>query len=344
LDESRATREGVRRTPAVQLVESFDPNNGGIVPDYPRPERLTVAEVTRRRREARGRRSPTSRWGKVILAVVLVGSLTSGTAVATNAFGAGDKFERLVRRIELAVNPPPDRPTVATVEVTPRPSPTATASASDASPTPPPVRKPVDVRIVDDPKSYFASELHNTWCATAGVQIVLAILGHADTSTAFQRELQGRVNEWESYSDSHNGDWGPAAMVQALAAYGAPGYEIHAFKARDDALRDAAVALEQTHAPVILIAWRGAHTWVMSGFRANADPAVFDDATVTGTYILDPWYPRISSIWGPSDPPGTFQDASEMVRNFLPWKRPEGRYPDRDGKFLIVVPTIPVTG
>jgi hypothetical protein len=32
-----------------------------------------------------------------------------------------------------------------------------------------------------------------------------------------------------------------------------------------------------------------------------------------------------------------------MVRNFLPWKRPEGRYPDRDGKFLIVVPTIPVT-
>jgi hypothetical protein len=31
--------------------------------------------------------------------------------------------------------------------------------------------------------------------------------------------------------------------------------------------------------------------------------------------------------------------AAEMERNFLPWKRPEGRYPDRDGKFLILAPT-----
>ena len=29
-----------------------------------------------------------------------------------------------------------------------------------------------------------------------------------------------------------------------------------------------------------------------------------------------------------------------MVRNFLPWKRPEGKYPGRDGKFLILVPVI----
>ena len=28
-----------------------------------------------------------------------------------------------------------------------------------------------------------------------------------------------------------------------------------------------------------------------------------------------------------------------MVRNFLPWKRPEGHYPDRDGKFIVVIPT-----
>ena len=29
-----------------------------------------------------------------------------------------------------------------------------------------------------------------------------------------------------------------------------------------------------------------------------------------------------------------------MERNYLPWARPEGKYPDRDGRFLIVVPTI----
>jgi hypothetical protein len=107
-------------------------------------------------------------------------------------------------------------------------------------------------------------------------------------------------------------------------------------------LRDAAVAIETTQSPVILLAWRGAHTWVMTGYRADADPQVFADATVEGAYVLDPWYPWVSSIWGPSDPPGTFQDAAEMERNYLRWKRPEGAYPERDGLFISVVPTIPV--
>jgi hypothetical protein len=78
----------------------------------------------------------------------------------------------------------------------------------------------------------------------------------------------------------------------------------------------------------------------MSGFKANADPASFADAVVSGAYILDPWYPSVSSIWGPSDPPGAFQDNAEMIRNFLPWKRPEGAYPDRDGRFIVLIPTV----
>ena len=90
--------------------------------------------------------------------------------------------------------------------------------------------------------------------------------------------------------------------------------------------------------PVILLTWRGAHAWVMTGFRADADPVAFADATVTAATILDPWYPRISSIWGPSDPPGNLEDASELIRNYLPWSRPEGAYPGRDGQFLLIVP------
>jgi hypothetical protein len=171
--------------------------------------------------------------------------------------------------------------------------------------------------------------------------MTLAVLGLADTSDAFQGELQGRVREWESYDDSHNGKWGPSAMVLALGSYGASGYEVRGYETRQDALRDAAVAIETTGSPVILLAWRGAHTWVMTGFRADADPRIFRDATVEGAYILDPWFPWVSSIWGRSDPPGTFQDASEMERNVLPWKRPEGRYPERDGLFISVVPTVP---
>ena len=77
----------------------------------------------------------------------------------------------------------------------------------------------------------------------------------------------------------------------------------------------------------------------MTGFRADADPALFADAKITGAYILDPWYPDVSSIWGPSDPPGTFQNEAEMIRNYLKWKRPEGKYPERDGLYIAVVPT-----
>ena len=108
-------------------------------------------------------------------------------------------------------------------------------------------------------------------------------------------------------------------------------------------MRDAAVALSTTGSPVILIPWFGAHTWVMTGYRADADPLVFPDAKVSGAYIYDPWYPWVSTIWGRSDPPGTFQDAAEMDRNYKRWIRPEGTYEDRDYKFIAVVPTVTVT-
>jgi hypothetical protein len=298
--------------------------------------------------------------------VVLLGLAVGSSAVAVNAFGVGDRFDHLLARVDrYLAGPPPDRPAPSTVlvtdpeeeegsespEATTTPIPAATPSGPldpaatpeatpEPTPTPAPERKRVDIDIVAKPKTVFASELRDTWCAPAGVQMALAVLGHADTTDAFQKELQRNVRKWESYADSHNGDWGPAAMALALDAYGAPGYEVRAYKTRSGALRDAAKAILKTDSPVILLAWRGAHTWVMTGFRADADPLVFKDAKVSGAYILDPWYPRISSIWGRSDPPGTFQDAAEMERNYLKWHRPEGHYKDRDDLYISVVPTL----
>ena len=293
----------------------------------------------------------------LIGALAILGAVLGTVAIATNAFGAGSRWESVVARVDRFIaGPVPTRSAPVTVRVTepplatPAPLPSASAPTGSSAPasapptaTPEPIRTPVDVDILDDPEAFFVSQDHKDWCAVAGTQMVLAIHGRADTSVAFQRELASRVREWESYDDSHNGDWGPGAMSLALDAYGVPGYEVRAFETRGDALRDAARAIEATGAPVILLAWRGAHTWVMTGFRASADPSVFRDARIEGTYILDPWYPRISSIWGASDPAGTFQDADEMARNFLKWKRPEGRYPDRDGSFITVAPTIALT-
>jgi hypothetical protein len=313
-------------------------------------------------------------WRRLVaLAVVLAltGVLVTGLAVETNTLGAGRLFDRAVARVDrFLAGPVPDRPAPSTVlvtspddseapdpadvdpdenlggspdpgvgpVVTPVPAPTATPSAT-AGPTAVP-RRAVDVNILKNPSKYFAHEIKDTWCAPAGIQMALAILGHGNTTAAFQRELQSRVHEWESRADALDGLWGPSAMALALDAYGAKGYQVRAYKTRQGALRDAAKAIQKTNAPVLLLAWRGAHTWVMHGFRADADPSVFPDAKILGTYILDPWYPDISSIWGPSDPPGTYQNEAEMIRNYLKWKRPEGKYADRDGLYIAVVPTI----
>ena len=290
-----------------------------------------------------------------VVGVAFVGGTLTALAVATDTFGAGEMWLRVVNRVErFMAGPVPDRATVATVKVTEPPpeteppAPTATAAPGDnaaptsepaPTPTPAPKRKKVDVDIVSNPDRVFAHQARKDWCAPAGVQMALAVLGLADTSNASQRQIAERVHDWNALYDSRTGEWGPAAMALALDAYGAPGYEVRAFDTMTHALRDAAVAIKKTKSPVVLLAWRGAHTWVMTGYRADADPAVFRDAKMTGAYILDPWYPDVSSIWGPSNPPGFFTTFAELRENFLPWKRPEGKYPDRDGLWITVAPT-----
>jgi len=298
-------------------------------------------------------RSPRWHW-RLALAIVAVLFVMGFAAARTNTLGAGDRLDRLMARIGGIIHPAPHRATLPTIVVTPEPTASQTplptpepvgdllvtpAPNPTATPTPAPQRTPVDLTIVRDHQAVFTSQLTEKMCAVAGTQMVLTILGLGNPSAEFQNELEGRIGEWEAWDDSHNGSWGPAAIAKALAAYGAKGYEVRAYASRGHALRDAAAALTRTGKPVVLLPWWGAHTWVMTGYRADADPTVFRDAHIDGLYILDPWYPRVSSIWGPSDPPGNFEDAAEMKRNFIGWSRPEGAYPDRDGMFVVVLPT-----
>ena len=303
------------------------------------------------------------RWPFALLALVLL--FVSGfAAVRADVLGMGQRFDRLSSRVESFVDPPPDRSTIPTVVVTPAPTPDPTSSptaaptlepSASATPSPtPPLRQPVDVAIVDDHAAVFASQLTDKDCAVAATQMVLTILGLGNTSREFQQQIKDRIGEWESWEDSHNGGWGPAAVSLALAEYGAPRYEIRAYTSYTDALRDSAIAISEMNKPVVMFPWWGAHTWVMTGYRADADPLLFPDATISGAYVLDPWYPRDSSIWGPSDRPGNFEDLAELERNWPAfegppgyeqigpgWTRPEGAYPDRDGKFVVLIPTSP---
>jgi hypothetical protein len=304
------------------------------------------------------------RWPVAALALILL-FVTGFGVVQANLLGMGERVDRWAARIENWIDPPPDRATLPTVVVTqepsaspsPTPEPTHAPSASPTpSPTPIP-RAAVNVNLVKDPETVFASQLTDKDCAVAGTQMVLAILGLGDNSNAFQQQIKDRIGEWESLDDSLNGGWGPAAVGLALADYGATGYEVRAYDTYTAALNDSAIAISEMRKPVVMFPWWGAHTWVMTGYRADADPTIFDDARIRGAYILDPWYPRVSSIWGASDPPGNFENLAELERNWPAhqgppgyetigpgWTRPEGAYPDRDGRFVVLMPTTPREG
>ena len=250
-----------------------------------------------------------------------------------------------------ALSPTPTSP-VALATASPTPAsagPSASPSVSappsvEPSPTatPKPARKAVTVKIEPRPAAVFASEAKDTWCAAAAVQIALNVNGpdgKIDTSRARQARIRQLQMELTTRKDSRNGGAGPLGMVASLERLGKVDYELRIFDTRAEALHASAKAISETGHAVILLAWRGAHAWVMTGYKADADPTVFKNAKVTGAYIIDPWYPRVSSIWGRSDKPGVFQDAAEMKRNYPQWKRPEGKYPGRDGNYLAIIPT-----
>ena len=273
------------------------------------------------------------------LAFVLALALVAGALVGTAVRGTSGAPAR-------ATATPP---AVGLVSPTPSPTPTASPAASPsptssptptASPAPTLAAGPVDINLAPNGAAVFESQLTKELCAPAGLTSALATMGLVTASDAVQRQIESHIKAWWSYDDSHNFGWGPLAMTKALAYYGAPGYVVKAFTTRDQALRAAGIALSATHEPVLLLAWWGAHTWVMTGYRATGNLATDPKAQFKGAYIVDPWYPRVSSIWGHVQPPGHFYDMAGMIHNYIAWTRPEGHYPTRDGKWVAVLPTL----
>ena len=279
-----------------------------------------------------------------VAAAVVIGLVTWNVVGGITGEAFGSRASQPVAVIG-SRSPRPGPSTSAPVPSTSAPAsttPSMTPSAAPSpTPTPRPARKPVNVRIEPKPAAAFVSEAKNTWCAAAAVQIALNVNGSAsriDASRARQAQIRKLEVDLTTRKDSRNGGAGPLGMVASLEKLGKVDYELHVYDTRAEALRASAKAIKRTGHAAILLAWRGAHAWVMTGYRADADPTVFANAKVSGAYIIDPWYPRISRIWGPSDKPGVFQDSAEMKRNYLPWRRPDGRYPGRDGKFLAIIP------
>ena len=138
-----------------------------------------------------------------------------------------------VRVTEPPATPSPT-PRITPVPATPAPGATPTPTPEPTpTPTPLPQRVAVDVDIVSD---------HRVGLRDRGPQGLVRAGGRPDgprgpgpgghVRRRRSARSRGRVREWESYDDSHNGDWGPAAMALALRG-------VRRARLRDPGVRDA---------------------------------------------------------------------------------------------------------
>jgi hypothetical protein len=186
----------------------------------------------------------------------------------------------------------------------------------------------------------FVSQARADWCVPAAVQTManLMVRGRSrDGAVPSQRRLDRLARSLSTDRLVGPGSE-PEGWAGTLNELGLGPYVVVSARTRDDAIGAAARAMALTRRPVGLLMWRGAHAWVMSGFEATANPATRDDAVVTSVRIVDPWYPRSSSIWGPAQPPDTRIAVSRLAADFLPWRRPAVRYAEKEGQFVVVLP------
>ena len=190
----------------------------------------------------------------------------------------------------------------------------------------------------------FVHQMTKDWCVAGSTQTMLNIIrdGRPDRS----RRTQQRLYERGRRLSPDKSKLGPIGVdligwAELLDRAGVGPYEVVAANSRAAAIERAARAIRMTRRPVGLVTWRGAHSWVMSGFTATADPAHTRDFDVVGVNIQDVWYPFVSTIWGASRPPDSLVPVAALAQDYLPYRRPRARWPRRDGKFMLILPRLP---
>lgn len=182
----------------------------------------------------------------------------------------------------------------------------------------------------------FVSQATKDQCVSAAMQIMLNVIGPDDDRS---KETQARLDRLATrLTNTRPGATEPKGWAAGLEEWGAGGYEVAVAPTRGKAIERAVRAIRATGRPAGLLVWRGAHSWVLHGWEATGDPAGSEEITVTHLYVSDPWYPRISSIWGPSRGPNARITPEQLEEDYLPWRRPSGPYPDMDGRYVVILP------
>lgn len=256
----------------------------------------------------------------------------TGVAVATPMPTAGDRATG--RPTPFPTHRPIATTTPTPPTATPVPSPTPRATPKLR---PRPRKGPFRMDLYR--RGAFVSQFESWYCLPAAMQTMINIMspGRPDRTRRTQARLY-RLARRHSTDRLDGKGAEPIGWARALEHLGFGAWEVKAYRTRGQAVKAAVKALRMTGRPVGMLTWRGAHSWVMSGFRATADPALTNRYQVTSIAIQDVWYPRVSSIWGPSDGPDTWMRVQDLGRDFLRYNRWTVRYPGLDGRYVVVLP------
>ena len=121
----------------------------------------------------------------------------------------------------------------------------------------------------------FTTQKSWLWCTAAGVQIVRNIVKRqSDHSTTNQRRYFEWMREHNRYDLPESAGVDPAGWTAGLRHFVDGRYRLVVSRTFDEALRSAVKRLRQTNLPVAITVSHGGHGWILTGFRATADPAV----------------------------------------------------------------------
>jgi hypothetical protein len=166
----------------------------------------------------------------------------------------------------------------------------------------------------------FTTQRSWLWCTAAGVQIVRNIVDHtSDHTTAGQRRYFDWMRGRNRYDLPLSAGVDAAGWTAGLRHFVDDRYRLVASRSFDAALRSAVTRMRLTRLPVALTVSHGNHGWILTGFRATADPATTSDFTVTSVRVTGPLY-GLQSKNGYDMPPNTKLTTAQLKRYFTPWK------------------------
>lgn len=294
------------------------------------------------------RRSTTPRpllgWIALGLVTVLAGCVANAGSVASEPPQGAVPTAAVLALPSSTPEPTPDptpQPTLPWTGAMPTATPAPPSPTSTPAPTPqydpPPKRGPFAMNLYH--RGDFATQVTKIYCVPGAMQTMMNVMD--DGATKASKRIQDRLHRLARRlsTDRLRGQGSePEGWARGLEHLGYGRFKVVAAAARERAIKVAALAIRRTNRPVGLLVWRGAHAWVMTGFKATADPALTDDFRVTHLRIVDVWYPRVSSIWGASVKPNTLVPVGKLPEDYLPWRRPLMKYPEKDRKFVLVMP------